>query len=568
MTKSRRDALKCIFSATALAGLGWAPALPKASADGPQLAAVDVLAFGAAGDGIANDTVAFHAARDAAGVGGEVVIPSGTYLVSGLEASVDNQTWKLADGATVKMATGAANILLITANDVTIDGGVFDGSNGTAIDWSQQGIRVDEADGATISNVEVRDSPMHGVYNTNGNRFTLTDCRIINQYGGGIFVLNGTTATVVSDIIITGNHVESSFDSANGIGVLGGGVAFSDRPVQRVRVSHNTIILPPPGSISTAAISVSRCRDWIISDNICEGSELGISNEMLTRAVISNNVVRKFTVIGIEISGTIDGCTVSGNVIDGTETTEASGILGASGGTQTLNRLNIVGNYIFGFTNVMTAIAITGFSESSSLTSAAIADNAIQADCSKFIGISLGLPVSNVTISGNTFDAATINTSVNGIEFQKSATNCAIFANTFKSETSGTTNFPISFGSGTASGVSVTGNTFRAGVSAGFATVQSSATLNNVTFTGNSVNGETSTFSNGIELYGSVNGLNVSENQFTNLTESIVRLLASTAVTMKNIAVIGNSVVNVPYRILNRNSGAAVVDDGSVISTD
>jgi parallel beta-helix repeat protein len=515
------------------------------------------------------DTAGIHDARNAAGVGGTVFFPPGTYLVSGLTANVVGQTWELAPGATVKMATGAANCLLITADDVTIDGGLFDASNGTAHDFSQNGIRVESVDGVTIRNAEISDSPFIGIWNIQGSQFTVTGCRIINSYGGGIFVLNGTDATVVSDILITGNHVESSGLIANGIGVLGGGEGFSNRPVQRVKISHNTVILPTNSTQPTSTLSCIQCRDWIISDNISQGSELGISNGTITRGTISNNVISKFKGLGIEIGASINGCTVSGNIIDGTGTTDALGILGASGTTDTVSRLNISGNTIFGFTGIMTAIGLVRVSGTTSqLKSATISDNIIQADCSSFKGISLGLPVSDVTISGNTFDAATITTLINGIEFQKSATNCTIVGNTFKSETSGL-NRPIVFGSSadTVSGLVVAGNMFKAGVSAGYSPIETYSALNNATFTGNSVNGETSTFSSAINLYGAVNGLTVSGNQFSNLSAAVVRLLANTAVTLQNITVGSNNLVSVANKIQDDTSGGATVAS-SVITTD
>jgi hypothetical protein len=615
------------------------------------------------------ETNAIHAARNAAGAGGKLFFPAGTYLVSGLTASVANQTWELADGATIKMATGAANCLRITADDVTIDGGVFDASNGTLHDDSQHGIFVYDssgnADGVTIRNVEVRNSPGNGIYNVQGNRFTVTGCRVIDSYYSSIFTLNGTSGTMVSDIVVTDNHVESSFNSATGLGVLGGSEAlYPNCPVQRIKISRNTVILPPPGPVPTSTIGVINCQDWVISNNICVGSELGISNGNIVRGVISNNTVRNFKGVGIEISGDVNGCTVSGNVLDltggnshtltfsgsptggnftlsyggfttgaitysttaattaaniqaalvaltsigagnatvtvssatvftasiintagtlalgtssltgGTSPTLAivasgvNGILGASGSTNTVKRLNIVGNSIFGFANAATGIALSRVSGTASLTLATIADNVIQANCSEFKGVAFGLPVSNLTVSGNTFDAQST-AGVRGVEIQQSVSNATITGNTFKtvSAPSGTYGISLNGVAGTSSGVTVAGNTFTGGSSVGFSALGSNFSASNVTFTGNSVNGETATFTSGIEIYGAVNGMTVSGNQLTNLNQAVVRLLTSTAVTVQNITVGGNNLVNVANRIANSTSGSAVVA-ATVISAD
>ena len=63
----------------------------RAKAAPTRMTEVNVKDFGATGDGTTDDTAAIHAGRDAIGVGGKVFIPSGTYMVSGLTASVENQ---------------------------------------------------------------------------------------------------------------------------------------------------------------------------------------------------------------------------------------------------------------------------------------------------------------------------------------------------------------------------------------------------------------------------------------------------------------------------------------------
>jgi hypothetical protein len=59
----------------------------------PQVTRVKAPPINAVGDGVANDTAAIHAARDAAGVGGHVYLDAGTYLCEDLTFNVANQTW-------------------------------------------------------------------------------------------------------------------------------------------------------------------------------------------------------------------------------------------------------------------------------------------------------------------------------------------------------------------------------------------------------------------------------------------------------------------------------------------
>jgi len=70
--------------------------------------ALNVRDFGAAGDGVTKDTVAFQAALDAcaAAGGGEVLVPAGNYLIGSIELK-SNTTLRLAENSTL---TGSPNL--------------------------------------------------------------------------------------------------------------------------------------------------------------------------------------------------------------------------------------------------------------------------------------------------------------------------------------------------------------------------------------------------------------------------------------------------------------------------
>jgi hypothetical protein len=536
--------------------------------------------YGAVGNGTTDDTTAIHAARTAAGVGGTVFFPPGTYLVSGLTASVVGQTWELAAGATVKAASGAANILAITADDVMVTGGVFDGANqAPSSDWARKGIFVNAADGVTIRNVEIVDSPSHAVYGAICNRLTVADCRMTEFNQSCVLVQNYEADTTKYDIVITGNHAESSIDGAQGIGVLGGiAVATPNMFVERVTVTNNTVILLIDPALETACIGLVGCIQSVVSGNILVGSLLGITFPKPIKAVISDNQVRQFSGAGIEIPGNITDCVVSGNVIDAagvTSTVYGSALVGIwnSGvGGAVVKGLSIVGNAISGMTGDVTGIAV-GFGTSTE--SVSITGNVIRGGtCNKYIGIGVIGLAKNVTISGNTFDAGTVATAIRSVEFRNSGadttstvSDVAVTNNIFTSTSSASgSDYSISF-SNSITGLAVTGNVFKAPSSAGYAALYSIVSASNVAFTGNTVNAGTSTFSSAIEVYGAVNGMSVSGNQLTNLNQAVVRLLTSTAVTVENINMAGNNLVSVANRIKNSTSGSAIVAS-SVFSTD
>jgi parallel beta-helix repeat protein len=427
MTLSRRDVIKFALSAAVLSGPG-----AKASADELQLIEVNVRDYGAKGDGTSDDTVAIHAARDAAGVGGRVLIPSGTYAVSGLTANVANQTWELSDGAVVNMKAGATEILSVTGTGVSVFGGVFDGSNGTARDtWRQQGIRV-SGDGVTVRNAKVQNSPAIGLYALNCSQITISGCTFTDNWYCGIFVQNARPDTGVYDIydiVITDNLVKGSSDSANGIYVRGNS---GTELVHRVTISGNTVILPyNQGGYETGAIILFYGVDWLIDNNIAHGGDLGITCPVSTKAMISNNVVRGFSWIGIEIPGDrvgggVNHVTIKGNIVDPDGTSATSGIQSSAGN---VNDVRIVGNVIKNFSSSCSLIDFNSGSVSRHIT---ITGNFLTSavGLGSFTGVYFNGSITGLAMSGNTVDGSSSRSAL-GVQFLKGALGVSINANRF-----------------------------------------------------------------------------------------------------------------------------------------
>lgn len=430
MTLSRRHVLKCTLSVTALAGLSTATAMtapPNASADKLRVTMANVKDFGATGDGTTDDTAAIHAARDAAGAGGRVIIPSGTYIVSGLAASVADQTWESSAAAVIKLKVGVdtraaaekearvSEILWISADGVTVTGGVFDCSNGTTSneDWSMQGIRV-TGDRVTIRESKVLNSPRHGIYALNCSRVTVRSCTITNSFGAGIFVQHDDESRkAVDDIVITDNAVEGSSNTAGGIVVRGNS---AKRPVNRVTISRNTVDLPSDqGDGVTAAFSVWHGVDWVMNDNRSNGGYFGHTHPSPTRASISNNVVRGFKHYGMEVPGNVNHCVMSGNVIDPEGTNANIGItVGAGGSSQDVT---IIGNSITGFLGGY-LISFVSNDGVGAISGATVVGNKITSEMASrgFTGLYASSTVTDLVFSGNVVDAASTADSY-GIQF-------------------------------------------------------------------------------------------------------------------------------------------------------
>lgn len=429
MTLLRRDALKYALSATGMVLLAAVAAPAVAVADGVQLSAFNVKAYGATGDGTTDDTAAIHAARDAAGVGGLVIIPPGTYLVSGLAANVASQRWDLSDGAVIKMKVGAAVPLSVTASGVSVTGGVFDCSDATRDKGGKNGITI-TADGVTIRQVRVLNSPYHGIAAYACNQITISGCSVTNSAGAGIWAQNGSLPSIY-DIVIMDNMVDNSSAGklAEGIGVRGN---KNTQRVSRVTVSRNTVCLPYGQSGQTGNISVTNGTDWIIQNNTIIGGYFGITCPDPIRASISINVIRGFNRIGIEIPGAVDDVTVMGNIVDPDGTPASSGIQASAG---PVSDLSIVGNTIRNFS---ASCYLIDFSSGSRSERVKIIGNFLKSavGSGSFSGVYFNGEITGLDISGNIVEASSSAKSW-GVRFLNSVTGAAVTGNRFADLTGG-----------------------------------------------------------------------------------------------------------------------------------
>ena len=465
LTLSRRDALKYTVSAAALAGLGKVAAsatLPKASADGQKMTQASVKDYGATGDGTTDDTAAIHAARDAVGVEGKLIIPSGIYLVSGCNANVANQQWLLSTGAVLKMKTGANNAVDITAPGVTVAGGVFDGANATETTGNQICLRVG-ADGVTIRDASVQNSPAYGIGAYNCNQLTISGCTITNTAFDAIFVQNTLPApSNIYDISITNNVVDNS-SSGTSANVKVGGIYVrgesTTRRVNRVTISRNTVRLPYNPLYETCGIQFFNGTDYVVANNIVSGGFLGITCPGPRRATFAGNQVRGFSYVGIELPGTSNDVVVRGNLIDpiGVAGITAGKKVGTSGGQVTATG---------GQAGIQTSIG--------TITNLIVAGNSITnfpAGPAWLISFNSGTILNGATVSGNTLTSR------------------------------------VSLGE--------------------FNAIRCTGTITNLAVTGNIIDGGSAADSWGIVFHNTTTGVSISGNQFSNLARSAVKLAAS-----------------------------------------
>ena len=326
----------------------------------------NVLDYGAVADGVTDCRAAIHAARDAAGPGGTVFFPKGTYRVvpvgntapdykgyaGGLHANVAGQTWELGSAELVlaSHANSVENLITVSAPDVSIIGGTLDlsavpndpggarrsmgiavwsGNVGTGLNYGPHG---SGAAGAVIDGVTVKDAPHYGVWANNTDSVTIRNCHVRDAFWAGIFVSNYGDQNI-RDLVIDKNRVVSKYRSYSfGIYVgandsnTGAGYSTGVRRILKARITNNYCELPrgvEPGQNSflvggreSAAMLVANTEDSVISGNVIEGGQYAISTILLRRVVISNNSCRGWAGLGIETSGAHESVTVIGNTLD------------------------------------------------------------------------------------------------------------------------------------------------------------------------------------------------------------------------------------------------------------
>lgn len=326
-----------------------------------------------------DDTALVNTARAAAGAGGTVIFSAGTYVVTGLQASVSNQHWIIRPGATVK-TKNASNLptIDVTANGVTIDGGgTLDGNRANQSDATTgltSAVRIVSRSNVTVRNLTIRDSLSHAVYVDACTAITIAGNRISGTTPTGnhkqILVYDIVGSSV--DIEITGNRLDST-------AIINGCIAITSwtagRSIRKVRISGNYCKVGDGGATATLGIELftsgtATISDATVSDNIVEGPAGVISTDQLygvsiggtassagygvINCAVTGNVVRNCPYASIEVVGT--AVAVAGN------TCIASGALSVSALATTggLYGVTVTGNSLLDSVDLAYAIHLHG----------------------------------------------------------------------------------------------------------------------------------------------------------------------------------------------------------------
>lgn len=426
---------------------------------------------GATGGGSTDDTAAIHALRDIVGEGGSLLFPPGTYLVTGLTASVNNQTWTLMRGAILKLAASAnTSNITVTADGFTLIGGTIDGNaagqSGTYGSGTYTGIGVyapGGSDDITVEGVEITNCKFMGLDIRTASRVTVNRCYVhtVNRCCLHIRDVLGMVCTGNHfynwardyTYLAEGNHSAPAIEAYKGAGVGSRNLVISSN------VFTNTdavkFAIESSGTLGEEVVA-----DSVISGNLFDGNGYGANG----------------------VSGHLYRCSMTGNVH-------------VNGGGTHRSGYEIIGSDVIIASNVIREgrIAIAGATSRITINGNSVTCSAVDAK-----GICFGTasgPLTDVAISNNSIDVSGASGSVQGIfagTYGEAGVvqRVAITGNTVDSFATG-----IRLGGATGSSdITVTGNCVYSGVTG--IQIDETNYHDEVTITGNDLRGATTAITN------------------------------------------------------------------------
>ncbi|MDR3591520.1 MAG: right-handed parallel beta-helix repeat-containing protein [Negativicutes bacterium] len=266
---------------------------------------VNVLDYGAAGDGKTDDTIALQKALQA---GASVYLPEGrVFVVDTLRIPSNSYIF---GGGTIKFKNNTTAGTLFLAQSVTnikIENIIFDGNiQNNAFDQHKHCITLLAANNVQISSCTFINIIGDGVYisyplytlQPGSSNVTITD----NKFLGSNTNRNGVSLISCSNITITGNKFDkmARYDMPGAIDLEPNTAAES---ISHVKVSNNTFTngdSPAPlyqMAVAVANVFGSLIDDIIISDNYIDGkfyNGIIIDDKLhkVTNVEITNNVVK------------------------------------------------------------------------------------------------------------------------------------------------------------------------------------------------------------------------------------------------------------------------------------
>jgi hypothetical protein len=261
------------------AGLGYADAVNLFTALNTSVSSatvVNVVTYGAAGDGVTDDRAAIQAALDACstGGGGEVWVPNGTYIL-GQGAGFFNLN--IPANVTIRGESRAGTVLKqAAATGASVRLFIAQGADSRITNMTLDGNK----DNNTAFPADLGAEHRHGVFADGCTRLVLDHVTFTNFTGDGFFLYTNATDTLVIDCLSTGNERNGmTFGGAgcSGTTIIGGQFGGNNiqsidaepgGTVERVRIFGTRIYAPVTDDFGLAISGFSaavRARDWLLS---------------------------------------------------------------------------------------------------------------------------------------------------------------------------------------------------------------------------------------------------------------------------------------------------------------
>jgi hypothetical protein len=286
-------------------------------AHGQPISSCEARAYGAIGDGVADDRVAIQTALDACLV---VHLEPGRFMVTQAPAPAAYYSIRIEAGRFL-IGSGKALTTIIQAPDTAISVRILQvvGADALIEDMTLDGNKTNQ----TIAPL---DEHRAGIFMTGASRTTVRRVAARNFTGDGFYIHIGSNDVVMED-------VEARFNIRNGLsfggGTKGGSITasvFADNGAQQLdsepgpgMVVDNVIITGSTfdvGAVNNYAITMSgsgtswRSRGWIISGNVINGAVFAVWTDASTIASnVSTNSTSKpcYTIyrksVGVSIIG-------------------------------------------------------------------------------------------------------------------------------------------------------------------------------------------------------------------------------------------------------------------------
>jgi hypothetical protein len=369
-------------------------------------AVVNVLDYGAVGNGVANDSTAIQAAINSLASGGTVYFPVGNYLcTSGLTISNNKVSLEFSNGAALTYTTATQILLTITGSSCQLLGATinapatFDGTN-APLGYSIVKIQNENftADNCTVNNV-----PRAGFWFDECNNGVVTNCRIDGGTSDTFYTgSNPVHFGIVIDTPSTGsqgNYVIANNIIKRCVQGAGSGSTGAASFEQSMAVTGNVFELCWNHGWYTSGLG----NGITVSGNAFNACQIPIALTGKNHVVIGNTLTVQTSGTGSQTDNEWQGislrdpvgCVVIGNVIkgeapDGSAVISLEDLSGVSGANTVEN--NIVSNNTIEITNSTVAgvSAIRLFAQSTTnVSNNIISGNIIKAPIREFDGLIL-----------------------------------------------------------------------------------------------------------------------------------------------------------------------------------